>query len=178
MMVALAVLGLTACAHPGLVPSTAPASAPAERPPAGQPGSGLPDGYDPNEVFEPGDGSGRAEGPGAAALDEANFVSPSGNIGCSIIAGYGARCDITDASYPVPPAPADCEGQWGRSASVGPDGLLCVTDTTLGAQRVLGYGENVEVGSFLCVRQPDGMTCENTVTGHAFLLSRAAYRLQ
>jgi hypothetical protein len=112
----------------------------------------------------------------------ATFKSPSGNIGCMIIAGT-ARCDIRQRSWSPPPRPATCPNvvDFGQGLTVGGSGtggLVCAGDTTLDpAAQIVPYGTDTVVGSFRCASATSGMTCTNTSTGHGFFLSAQGYRV-
>ena len=113
----------------------------------------------------------------------ATFSSPSGNIGCAVYdsraVGREARCDIAQHSWQAPPKPKSCPVDWGNGLAVGRTGkghFLCAGDTTLGASKVLGYGEHIRVGRFRCASKTSGMTCVNVRNGHGFSLSRETVR--
>lgn len=127
-------------------------------------------------------GIGDAPSPSAVAaqvVDEANFLSPSGNIGCYLDKS-GARCDIVRKTWQPPPAPADCDLDWGAGVSVGQAdeaSFTCAGDTVLGAKDKLAYGESLRAGDFLCSSDSTAMSCSNTVSGHGFALAREQYEL-
>ncbi|MDN5917789.1 MAG: hypothetical protein L0I76_22275, partial [Pseudonocardia sp.] len=55
------------------------------------------------------------------------FRSPTGNIGC-VLGADGARCDVTEREWQLPPAPADCTLDWGAGLSLAgtaPAGPTC-----------------------------------------------------
>ncbi len=75
-----------------------------------------------------------SEGP-TSFVKEANFLSPTGNIGC-VIADGGARCVITHRSWSPPPRPSSCppEVDYGQGTIVetgGPGRLVCAGDTAI-----------------------------------------------
>lgn len=112
-------------------------------------------------------------------VTEAHFLSPSGNIGC-YLSTDSARCDIAKKSWTPPPAPADCELDWGSGISVNKTGeatFTCAGDTVLGAKEKLAYGSALRAGGFLCSSDSRAMRCENTESGHGFTLSVAQYNL-
>lgn len=112
-------------------------------------------------------------------VTEANFLSPSGNIGC-YLTEEGARCDIAKKSWRPPPAPTDCDLDWGSGVSVygtGEATLTCAGDTVLGAKETLAYGQSLRAGDFLCSSDPKAMRCENVPSGHGFTLAIARYTL-
>jgi hypothetical protein len=120
----------------------------------------------------------------AAAQDQAQFRSPTGNIHCFMFAGdgdwWGARCDILEATRSFAVPPADCDLDWGHAFEVparGAAGPVCAGDTVAdpGAP-VLGYGRSVSIGGVICTSEQTGMTCQNR-QGHGFSLSRARQRV-
>jgi hypothetical protein len=124
----------------------------------------------------------RTDGPSVVRLRLPNvvgarpvFLTPSRNIGCAISAD-SVRCDILERSYLLPPKPADCQGSFGRSISVGRDGIagfVCVTDTVIDpAAPVLAYGTSTEVGDFGCTSSEQHIACYHLESDHGFELSR------
>jgi hypothetical protein len=111
----------------------------------------------------------------------ATFKSPSGNIGCMIIAGT-ARCDIKQRSWSPPPAPKSCPpivnyGQGMIVTASGPGHLVCAGDTTLDpTAQAVPYGTDTVIDTFLCESRSNGMTCTNTTTGHGFFIAIQGYR--
>ena len=106
-------------------------------------------------------------------------MTPSKNIGCALQKGF-ARCDIRNYSWRPPPKPKTCEFDYGGSLNVGgnsPGELGCVSDTVAGSTQVLAYGTYVRAGNFRCISRAEGVTCENTRSGHGFLIARQTYRL-
>lgn len=115
----------------------------------------------------------------AQVVDEANFLSPSGNIGC-YLDKTSARCDIAKKTWQPPPAPADCDLDWAAGVSVDQADearFTCAGDTVLGAEDKLAYGESLRAGDFLCSSDSTAMSCSNTVSGHGFTLAREQYEL-
>jgi hypothetical protein len=107
-------------------------------------------------------------------VENASFLSPDGNIACNVDMNVGARCDIIDASWPAPPTPADCQGDYGHMIAVGvdkPAEFICAGDTVFGTENLLADGESIESGAFQCASADSGITCRNTETGHGFSLS-------
>jgi hypothetical protein len=104
------------------------------------------------------------------------FSLPSGNIGCSIDAGFGVRCDILEADWELPPRPASCPLDWipgvvlGSEAQVG----ICAGDTAMGGTEVLDYDTSIRRGDYRCDSARTGVTCRNQATGAGFRLSRAS----
>ena len=110
------------------------------------------------------------------------FETPSGNIGCIMGSGYGARCDIQNKDWSRGPRPKGCPTQvdWGQGLIVGKTGkghIVCAGDTTLNnGGGTLGYGKSTSVGRFTCTSRTSGVTCRNRRNGHGLFLSRASYR--
>lgn len=107
------------------------------------------------------------------------FGSPSANIGCALD-DREARCDLAERSWDPPPPPDDCELDWGQGISVTSEGqsqFVCAGDTTLGADRVLPYGERLRAGELLCASTREGMACVHLGTGGGFRVARESYEL-
>ena len=129
-------------------------------------------------------GSGSTSGSGSVAaspavVDEAGFVSPSGNIGCYLDRD-GARCDIIRKNWRPPPTPDDCDLDWGAGVSVykaEEASFTCAGDTVLGGKRTLAYGQALRAGDFLCSSDRKAMRCENSASGHGFTLATEQYHL-
>jgi hypothetical protein len=112
-----------------------------------------------------------------AAVSEANFVSPSGNIGCYLDSS-GARCDIVRKNWQPPPAPADCDLDWGFGISVDrakEATFTCAGDTVLGGKEKLAYGASLRAGDFTCGSATKAMRCESTRSGRGFTLAIEQY---
>jgi hypothetical protein len=117
----------------------------------------------------------------ARVVHIATFKSPTGNIGCMIIAGT-ARCDLKTKSWRLPPRPSNCSTivDFGQGAIVA-DGrsghLVCAGDTSLDpSAKTLPYGTDTSVGGFTCQSRTAGMTCTNTSSSHGFFVSFQGYR--
>jgi len=113
------------------------------------------------------------------AVSAANFVSPSGNIGCYLDKS-GARCDIVRKNWQPPPAPADCDLDWGFGIAVDQAKeatFTCAGDTVLGGKEKLAYGTSLRAGDFTCSSASKAMRCENTKSGHGFTLAIEQYNL-
>jgi hypothetical protein len=115
-------------------------------------------------------------------LSVANFVSPTGNIGCAIAGGV-ARCDIVNRSWSPPPRPSSCSSQvdFGQGIEIGKSGaatFVCAGDTarTPGSPK-LAYGTGTGVDGFVCVSRTAGMTCTRPRTGRGFTISAQGYKL-
>jgi hypothetical protein len=107
-----------------------------------------------------------------------HFTTPSLNIGC-IGTKTRLRCDIVRTSVKPPPKPLTCEFDWGNAFQLLPRFAahrLCVSDSAMGARRVLGYGKSLRIGPFLCTSRRSGLTCTSR-TRHGFFLSRARIHL-
>jgi hypothetical protein len=117
----------------------------------------------------------------ANAIHVATFKSPTGNIGCMIIADT-ARCDLKTKSWTPPPRPSSCPNivDFGQGAIVAdgrPGHLVCAGDTTLDpGAKILPYGTDTSVGAFTCQSRFNGMTCRNDSSGHGFFVSIQSYR--
>jgi hypothetical protein len=115
----------------------------------------------------------------ATEVTDANFVSPSGNIGCYLDKS-GARCDIVRKNWEPPPAPGDCDLDWGTGLSVyraEKARFTCAGDTVLGGKDKLAYGKSLRAGDFTCSSDSRAMRCENTESGHGFTLAIEQYNL-
>lgn len=119
------------------------------------------------------------DAPPARSVESADFVSPSGNIGCHLDE-QGARCDINRRNWKPPPPPEKCDLDWGSGVNVGPTGeatFTCAGDTVLGATETLAYGSTVRAGDFTCTSDSVAMRCDNTGSGHGFTLAIERYSL-
>lgn len=113
-------------------------------------------------------------------VENTSFLSPDGNIACNIDMNVGARCDIIDASWQAPPAPADCQDSYGHMIAIGldkPAEFICAGDTVFGSEELLPDDESIASGAFRCDSVDSGITCRNTETGHGFSISYDANRL-
>ncbi|MGL5857134.1 MAG: hypothetical protein ACRC35_01765 [Angustibacter sp.] len=112
------------------------------------------------------------------AADRVGFLSPTGNIGCTI-SSAGARCDITERDWQPPPKPASCTATWGQGLQVDSRSarMSCVSDRVGGGDR-LSYGQSLTRGEFTCRSAQDGMTCTYRPNGHGFTLSRMTYDIR
>ena len=119
----------------------------------------------------------------AVAQDLLFFHAPSGNIHCMIATGdwAEARCDIMQLTSKIPPAPADCDLDWGHAFAIGPQdnqgARACVGDTVADPNGMtLAYGDHVDLGGFRCSSESTGMTCTNPA-GHGFTIAKATQKL-
>lgn len=116
-------------------------------------------------------------GSAALATGFISFQSPSGNIHCMFEddGGVDVRCDRINFQN-APPAPADCDLDWGHGFAVGATGrgaAICAGDTVAtGNSFVLEYGNSITVGSITCLSEANGMTCQND-DGGGFTISRS-----
>jgi hypothetical protein len=108
------------------------------------------------------------------------FMTPSGNIACSL-AGSPAelRCDIGSGLRPTPPHPGWCITDWGHGLEL-PAGdrphVLCAGDVNPAnlpdrTVHVLLYGRTWSSGQITCASRTSGLRCVNRI-GHGFFLSR------
>jgi hypothetical protein len=129
-------------------------------------------------------------GGGGEIPEHREWVTPSGNIVCSVYGdGSGANCEIRDHDWAVP------------ATTVGPDGRPC--DFTFGGLqfyvskgkpamlgcyegassfnrpdlKTLDYGQSHSHGNVTCDSELSGVTCTDTATGHFFRVSRENYEL-
>ncbi|RZT85482.1 serine/threonine protein kinase [Pseudonocardia sediminis] len=118
--------------------------------------------------------------------DALRFRSPTGNISCLIGSesgggGDGVRCDVTERTWQVPPAPADCPLAYGTGVALAGSGaatLTCVGDTVADPSLpVLDYGRAIRRGDVVCASREDGVACRNGSTRHGFTVARTSYRL-
>lgn len=107
------------------------------------------------------------------------FVTPSGNIYCSIAARGVKGCEILKGGVkdkdlcpgnPVSDTVGRIEFQGGRAVPV------CNTDTirTQGA-KVLPYGVATKVGKFACISEKQGVTCINITKPEGFFLHKGEF---
>ena len=119
----------------------------------------------------------------ALADDLFFFQSPSANIFCMIATGEWAeaRCDIMQLTSKVPPAPADCDLDYGHAFGIGPQDTrgyrICAGDTVADpGGMTLAYGDHIDLGGFRCTSEKTGMTCTNPA-GHGFTIAKASQKL-
>ena len=111
------------------------------------------------------------------------FETPSGNIGCIMGAGYGARCDIQNRDWSRGPRPEGCrmDVDWGQGLIVGKRGkghIVCAGDTALNnGGGTLAYGKSASAGRFTCTSRESGVTCRNRRNDHGFFISKQRYRV-
>lgn len=107
------------------------------------------------------------------------FTSPTGNIGC-FIDRRSVRCDIRERDWEPPPAPADCELDYGQGitlrAGAAAD-FVCAGDTALDAGEPLPYGGSIQAGLLRCESEESGMVCRDEESGRGFVLAKGGYEL-
>ncbi len=139
-------------------------------------------------------------------VDEAWFMSPSGNIICHLTSG-NAQCEIRQRNYTMA-KPANCMLEYGDRATLsnGQAGVSCHGDTMGGMANVgtnqttgqwfrdgvdkvvttvdygqpayaLGYGRTLRSGSVDCEMAEDGVRCNDQNTGRGFQLQRGFLNL-
>jgi hypothetical protein len=107
------------------------------------------------------------------------FSSPSGNIGC-YIDRESVRCDIAERDWEPPPAPPDCDldyGQGMRLTAGSTAELVCAGDTALGGGTTLPYGSSIAAGLLRCESSRAGITCRDIESGRGFSIARESYEL-
>lgn len=116
----------------------------------------------------------------STAAGTTTFRSPTGRIACLVEGDY-ARCDVSEATYALPPEPPGCaDADFGRTVELTTEGagLSCVTDTVGDPDAAtLAYGTGVRVGSVTCVSRETGVTCTDEGTGSGFRIARGSYDL-
>jgi hypothetical protein len=129
-------------------------------------------------------------GGGGDIPEDHEFVTPSGNIACSIYSdSSGANCEIREHSWV---APVSTTGPYGRAcdfdfgglqfyvSQAKPANLGCYEGaSTLNApsRKTLDYGQTYSHGAITCDSEVSGVTCTDTSTGHFFRVSRDDYEL-
>ena len=125
------------------------------------------------------------------------IASPSGNIGCDIYV-YGAEssmlCIVESWSTAAPVEPVNIPPHGGVPTLDFGDGSAppvygggktdapyfmpgaCPSETGPVTTQVIGYGQIVHYGGFVCASAETGMTCWNASTGHGAFFSRDALR--
>lgn len=119
-----------------------------------------------------------------------DFVTPSGNIACTIYGdGSGANCEIQEHTWV---APASTEGPFGRPCDFNfgglqfyvsqakPGNLGCYEGASNFGRpiaKTLDYGTTHTHGDITCASELSGVTCTDTSTGHFFRVSRESYEL-
>ena len=118
------------------------------------------------------------------------FVTPSGNIVCSIYAdNTGVNCEVREHTWV---APASTIGPFGRACDFNFGGLEFYVSQAKPANlgcyegagkfnalglKTLDYGQTYSRGAMTCDSELSGVTCTDTATGHFFRVSREDYEL-
>ena len=115
-----------------------------------------------------------------------DFVSPSGNIACTVD-DERALCGIATFEYAdkIPAAEVErCDGKVGHFLQVTAEGASLVCDTSgqdltidAAGKPALGYGQEESVDGFTCTSEETGMSCRHDTSGYSFSVRRAAYDL-
>jgi hypothetical protein len=129
-------------------------------------------------------------GGGDVAGADSDFVTPSGNIVCSVYSdGSGVNCEVREHTWA---APASVHGPYGRAcdftfgglefyvSQAKPAKLGCyegVSNFNRPGHKTLDYGQTLSRGAISCDSEPSGVTCTDTATGHFFRVSRDNYEL-
>jgi hypothetical protein len=121
---------------------------------------------------------------------DSEFITPSGNIVCSIYAdNSGASCEIREHTWVAPastvgPARRACDFSFGGLqfyvSQAKPGNLGCyegASSFNARGQQTLDYGQTISRGKMTCVSAVSGVTCTDTATGHFFRVSREDYEL-
>ncbi|MEO7751920.1 MAG: hypothetical protein ABIS35_00755 [Terracoccus sp.] len=122
-----------------------------------------------------------AKGKPAPAVTDV-FVSPSGNIFCTIAAGSPPACEVADGRTPPPRAgicPAGGPTDIGRieltSAGAVP---VCNSDSIrTGTPPKLAYGSRAGSpgGTVSCLSEKVGVTCADSATKHGFFVAKNTF---
>jgi hypothetical protein len=110
---------------------------------------------------------------GASAAKQ--FQSPSHNIGC-LMTGKFVGCEIHQHSYPNPPKPHPCHGDYTGGVVALETSRKAHVDCASGelieqTAPVLGYGNRIDNRHFRCASKTKGMRCVNLQTKHGFFIS-------
>ncbi|WP_341359512.1 hypothetical protein V5H98_17615 [Georgenia sp. M64] len=105
------------------------------------------------------------------AQQRASFVSPSGNIACSLGEG-SATCTINDRTFADP---ATCgPGPVTLVVGLGGDARSDCAAAPAAGNGTLEYGQSATSGRFACTSEESGVTCWSTLSGRGFTVARAA----
>jgi hypothetical protein len=129
-------------------------------------------------------------GGGGDIPEDHDFVTPSGNIACSIYSdSSGANCEVREHTWV---APASTNGPYGRACDFNfgglefyvsqakPANLGCyegASNFDAPSAKTLDYGQIYSHGAITCGSELSGVTCTDTSTGHFFRISRENYAL-
>lgn len=111
-----------------------------------------------------------------AAGDVQTFVTPSGNIGCTIDAER-ARCSIKTFDYDPPDPPDGCTmDEWGSIVVANGEGagFSCSPAAFPTDGQTLDYGESVSAHGMTCESTESGVICRSDETDASFSIARAA----
>jgi hypothetical protein len=117
----------------------------------------------------------------SGASADKSFQSPSHNIGC-LMTGKFVGCEIHEHSYPNPPKPHPCHGDYDGGVvgleTSGQAHVDCASGELIEQTApVLGYGNRIDNRHFRCASKSKGMRCVNLQTKHGFFISREDLRL-
>lgn len=110
------------------------------------------------------------------AADVESFVTPSGNIGCTIDAER-ARCIVQSFDYDPPDAPDGCTmDAWGSIVVANRDGagFSCTPAPFPSDAQALDYGQTVSAHGMTCTSSETGVSCRSDESGAAFSVARAS----
>lgn len=129
-------------------------------------------------------------GGGGELPANSDFITPSGNITCSVYSdNSGVGCEIREHTWVMP---ASTDGPEGRACDFNFGGLEVYVSQAKparlgcyeGASKFnhpgvpqLDYGQSLSRGKMTCVSEVSGVTCTDTATGHFFRVSREDYEL-
>jgi hypothetical protein len=120
-----------------------------------------------------------------------NFLSPSGNINCSIMleppfdangvhytGNNTVQCELSDYTWQLPQdCPSKVVGVAFRSDDTAPPVAGCwkYPNQLPLPWPTLNYGQTRSLGVISCDSEPAGIKCTNSNTGHFFRVSRDSY---
>ncbi|GAA4507967.1 hypothetical protein [Brevibacterium yomogidense] len=110
------------------------------------------------------------------AADVESFVTPSGNIGCTIDAER-ARCIVQSFDYDPPDAPDGCTmDAWGSIVVANRDGagFSCTPAPFPSDAEALDYGQAVSAHGMTCTSSETGVSCRSDDSGAAFSVARGS----
>lgn len=110
------------------------------------------------------------------AEDVQTFVTPSGNIGCTIDAER-ARCSIKTFNYDPPDPPDGCTmDEWGSIVVANGEGagFSCTPAEFPTDGQTLDYGETVSAHGMTCESTESGVICRSDETDASFSIARAS----
>lgn len=107
--------------------------------------------------------------------DAVAFVTPSGNIGCTID-DERARCVIREFDYGPPAAPDGCSMEdWGSIVVANHEGagFSCTPADFPTSGQTLDYGESVSAHGMTCESSESGVACRSDESNASFSIARA-----